>query len=59
MSDVIQIQAGDLVRLGGTRWRVTREGYKDRVFDDWNEADAYYRGDLHLMVERTIQACYP
>lgn len=48
--------AGGLLRAGGPPWRVTREGYEAREFDDWDEAYAYFTGDRHLLVERTIQA---
>lgn len=48
-------RAGDLVRLAGSRYRVTR-GEETREFDNWDEADAYFRGDLDLLVKRTIQA---
>lgn len=51
----IQMQAIDLVRFGGPPWRVSREGYPDQEFDDWDEAYAYFHGDQHLLVARTIQ----
>ena len=54
--EAIQCRAGDLVRFGGHRWRVTREGHETREFDDWNEADEYFRGEPNLIVARTIQA---
>lgn len=56
MSNVVQLLAIDLVRLGGVSWRVAREGFEDRVFDDWDEAYAYFEGDPELRVARTLRA---
>jgi hypothetical protein len=55
-TETMQCRVGDLVRSEGTRWRVTREGYETRDFDDYDQADAHFRGDQHLLVKRTIQA---
>jgi hypothetical protein len=51
---VQQHTAHGLVKAGGPPWRVTR-GEETRIFTDWDEADAWFRGDLHLIVDRTIQ----
>jgi hypothetical protein len=52
--DVTQCSAIDLVRAGGPPYRVTR-GDEAQEFDDWDEADAWFRGDLDLIVPRTIE----
>lgn len=53
--EVRQTTAGGLVRAGGPPYRVTREGYEPQVFDDWDEAYAYFEGDQHLIVTRHIE----